>query len=174
MKFFALLILLSVSSAVELVDEVYQVPANDWRYVDLNLKQRAAIVKASINVQTGPGVRLMLLRRRDLERMSHGESYAAVRALPASRTGGFEWRAPASDDYVVALENRGAAAAASVHLRILLDFGDATQLSPERRLVVIAISFAVFAGIAGFSAVKLWRAANPRAPEGSGGARPAN
>ena len=62
-----------------------------------------------------------------------------------------------------ALENRANPQPASVHLRILLDYGDATQLPPERRLTVIAISFAVFFGLVSFSAAKLWQAANPRA-----------
>ena len=35
MPFLAGLVLLAISGGVELVDEVYQVPAADWRYVDL-------------------------------------------------------------------------------------------------------------------------------------------
>ena len=157
----ACLLLFTISSSVELVDEVYQVPANDWRYVDLGLKQRSAIVKATFQVESGSPVRLMLMTRRDLERMSHGETYVALRDMQAARSGVIQQRTPSRGDYMVALENRGAPAAARVHLRITLDFGDATQLSPERRLAVIAISFAVFFGLVSFSAIKLWRAANP-------------
>jgi hypothetical protein len=36
--------LLAAPTSVELVDEVYQIPANQWRYVDLTLKQQPARV----------------------------------------------------------------------------------------------------------------------------------
>jgi hypothetical protein len=166
MPFLATLVLLAISGGIELVDEVYQVPAADWRYVDLGPMHRPVIVKAAFTVESGPPVRLMLIARRDLDRMSHGEAYAPLRAV-AGHGGSFEQRVRPPGDYVVALENaarenRGSSQPASVHLRILLDFGDATQLSPERRLTVIAISLAVFCGLVGFSATKLRRAANPR------------
>ena len=160
MPFLASLLLLTLPGGVELVNEVYQIPAADWRYVDLGRVLRPAIVKAGITVESGSPVRLILIARSDLERMSRGESYTPLRSL-TSRGGSFEHRIIRPGDYVVALDNRGSPQPATVQLRILLDFGDATQLSPERRLAVIAISFAVFLGIAGLSAIKLWRAANP-------------
>jgi hypothetical protein len=155
----ACLLLLAISSGVELVNDVYQVPANDWRYVDLGLHRRPVIVQAMFNVESGPPVRLMLLERKDLERMNHGEAHGALRITPTQPSGGFRLQTEPPGDYVIALENRGAPKPASVHLRITLDFGDATQLSPERRLTVIAISFAVFVGIIGYSASRLWRMA---------------
>jgi hypothetical protein len=166
MPFFASLVLLAISGGVELVDEVFQVPAADWRYVDLGSMRRPAIVKAAFSVESGLPIRLMLMTRGDLDRMSHGETYAPLSAV-ASHSGSFEHRIRPPGDYVVVLENaaletRANPRPASVHLRILLDYGDATQLSPERKLTVIAISFAVFFGLVSFSATKLWRAANPR------------
>jgi hypothetical protein len=50
---------------------------------------------------------------------------------------------------------------AMVHLRVTLDFSrrgpTVTQLSPQRQLAVVAISFAVFFGIVTFSARRLLR-----------------
>jgi hypothetical protein len=160
MLFLASLILFAIPSSV-VVDEVYQIPADDWSYVDLGPVRQPAIVKADISVEAGLPMRLILIERREFERMSHGENYIPLRSI-ASRGGGFEQRVNPPGDYIVALDNRGSRQSATVHLRILLDSSDPTQLSPERRLVVIAISFAVFIGMAGFSAIKLWRAANPR------------
>jgi hypothetical protein len=161
MPFLAGLILLAISGGGEVVDEVYQIPAADWRYVDLGRIRRPVIVKAAFSVESGPPVRLMVLTRGDLDHMSHGEPYTPLRALE-SQGGSFAQRIlQPGGEYVVALENRGSHPA-NVHLRILLDYGDATQLSPERRLTVVAISFAVFFGLVGFSTLKLWRAANPR------------
>jgi hypothetical protein len=161
MPFLAGLILLAISGGVELVDEVYQIPPSDWRYVDLGHIRRPVIVKAAFSVEAGPPVRLMVLTRGELDHISHDEPYTPLRALE-SHGGSFAQRIiQPGGQYAVALENRGSQPA-SVHLRILLDYGEATQLSPERRLTVIAISFAVFFGLVGFSATKLWRAANPR------------
>jgi 3'-phosphoadenosine 5'-phosphosulfate sulfotransferase len=162
MPFLAFLLFVTVSSGVELVNQVYQVPANDWRYIDLGVKRRPAIVKASFRVQDGPAVRVMLMSSRDLGRMSHGQPYAPMGSTAAVRAGSFEIRVMPSTDAVVAIENRDAHQAANVSLTILLDFGDATQLSPERKLTVVAISCAVFLGMVGFSAMKLRWAAKPR------------
>jgi hypothetical protein len=162
MPFVAGLILLAVSGGgIEVVNEAYQIPAADWRYVDLGHIRRPVIVKAFFRVESGPSVRLMVLTRADLDHMSHGEPYTPLRALE-SQGGMFAQRIiQPGGEYAVAVENHGSQPA-SVHLQILLDYGDATQLSPERRLTVIAISFAVFFGLVSFSATKLWRAANPR------------
>jgi hypothetical protein len=160
MLFLASLILLATSGGVELMNQVYQVPAADWRYVDLGQLHRRVIVKTVFSVESGPPVRLMLLTRSDYDRMSHGESFAPLRAI-ASNGGNIEELISQPGAYVVALDNRGNPQPASVNLRIVLDFVDAAQLSPERRLTVIAISFGVFFGLVGFSAIKLWRAANP-------------
>lgn len=160
MPFLAGLILLAISGGIEVVDEVYQIPPADWRYVDLGHVRRPVIVKSAFSVELGPPVTLMTLTRTNLDRMSHGEPYTSLHAV-ASRAGSFAQRIIQPGDYVVAVENRGSQPA-SVRLQILLDYGDATQLSPERRLTVIAISFAVFFGLVGFSGIKLWRAANSR------------
>jgi hypothetical protein len=161
MPFLAGLILLAISGGVEVVDQVYQIPASDWRYVDLGTMRRPVIVKAAFSVESGPPVRLMVLTRSDLDRMSHGGPYSPLRALE-SQGGSLEQHIlQPGGAYVVALENRGSQPA-SVHLQILLDYGDAAQLSPQRRLTVVAVSLAVFFGLVGFSALRLLRAANPR------------
>src|SRR5271165_6922152 len=104
MPFLACLLFFTVFSGVELVDEVYQIPANDWRYVDLNLHGRPALVMASFRVESGPGVRFTLMSRRDLDRMSHGQPYAALLDLPARRRGEIQQRTGTPGNYVVALE----------------------------------------------------------------------
>ena len=66
-------------------------------------------------------------------------------------------------DYAVVLDNRDGTRAATVHLRVWLDFGgrrapEATELAPGRQFVVVAISLAVFFGIVTYSSRRLWRA----------------
>jgi hypothetical protein len=69
---------------------------------------------------------------------------------------------PQAGDYVLVVENRGAAAAV-VHLRVLLDFSGrhsltVTQITPRRRAVVVGTSLVVFFAIVTYSARRLLRA----------------
>ena len=69
-------------------------------------------------------------------------------------------------DYAIVIDNRdNDTAAANVRLTVSLDYGSGSgsgvrRLPAGRQLTVIALSFAVFFGIVGFSARKLWRNAN--------------
>jgi len=66
-------------TSVELVDEVYQIPANEWRYVEIDLKQQPALVSATFQVLTGAGqARIALMRRQDLERLRGGEPHGVM------------------------------------------------------------------------------------------------
>jgi hypothetical protein len=155
--------LLAASTRLDhLVDEVYQIPADEWRYVDIGLKQRPALVIARFDVESGAKqVRLALMRREDLERMRAGLPHGVIDETEPSGSGQLrpQVRGPAA--YVLVVDNRGEAPA-SVHLRVSLDFDirkgpDVTRLSPQRQLTVVAISFAVFFGIVTWSARRLLR-----------------
>jgi hypothetical protein len=165
MTAFALLLLLAASTAddvVALVDEVYQIPANEWRYVELGLNQKPALVHAQYQVDSGsPKVRLALMRREDLERLRAGVPHGVIEETEPAASGSFKPHARGPGDYVVVVDNPSDAASA-VHLRIWLDFGvspgrEVTQISPQRQLVVILLSFATFFGIVTWSARRLLR-----------------
>jgi hypothetical protein len=159
MPLIAWMLLVAASSSVELVDQTYVIPANDWRFVDLGLRQRPALVKAAFDVQDGPPVQLILMERADLERLNRGETYAVVAATQVKLQGRLEVRTGKPGDYVVVVENRsGRVEAATVRLRVSIDFVEATQISPQRQLTVITISFAVFFGIVTYSGRRLWKA----------------
>jgi len=158
----AWMLLFAASTRVDLVDEVYQIPADEWRYVDVGIKQRPALVTARFDVEFGSRqVRLALIRHEDLERLRTGLPHGVIDETEAGANGtlGPEVRGPA--DYVLVVDNRGEAPA-SVHLRVTLDFAvrrgpQVTRLSPQRQLAVIIISFAVFFGIVTWSARRLLR-----------------
>jgi len=159
MPFFAWILLLAASSSVQLVDQTFQIPANDWRFVDLGLRQRSALVTANFNVESGPPVQLLLMEQGDMERMNRGDAHGVVMATPAGPAGRIAVHSGKPGDYVVVIENRsGQAETSKVRLRVSVDFVESTQLSPERQLVVITISFAVFFGIVTYSARRLWNA----------------
>jgi hypothetical protein len=158
--------LLAAPASVELVDEVYQIPANEWRYVEIDLKQQPALVLATFQVLAGPAqARVALMRRQDLERLRAGQPHGLMTVTPLASSGNLSYFVHWPDDYAIVVDNR-AAQPSAVHLRISLEFGGSpgpavTRLSARRQLAVILISFAVFFGIVTFSARRLWRAVKP-------------
>lgn len=157
----AWILLLAASTSVDLVDEVYQIPANEWRYVELGLNQRPAMVSAGYEVQEGSReVRLALMRREDLDRLREGVPQSVIDVTSKAPSGALVPHVRGPGDFVIVVDNRGDAAA-KVHLRVHLDFAvegsEVTQLPPRRQLAVILISFTVFFGIVSWSARRLLR-----------------
>jgi hypothetical protein len=156
-------ILPAAPASVELVDEVYQIPANQWRYVELSLKQQPVLVSATFQVLTGSGqARIALMHSQDLERLRGGQPHGLLVVTPLASSGNLSHYVHRPDDYAIVVDNH-AAQPSAVHLRISLEFGGSpgpavTRLSPRRQLAVILISFAGFFGIVTFSARRLWRA----------------
>ena len=155
-------ILLAASTGVDLVDEVYRIPAREWRYVELGLNQRPALVSAGYQVESGSReVRLALMRREDLDRLREGSPQSVIDVTEAGGSGSLTPHVRGPGDFVMVVDNRGDAPAA-VHLRVRLDFAvapvpEVRQLSPRRQIVVVVISFAAFFAIAGWSARRLLR-----------------
>lgn len=161
------LILLAASSQVELVDDVYQIPAGQWYYVPLGLRQKPAFVAADFEVKSGARrVRLALMRREDMERLREDRPSGVLAATEPAGSGQLRHQIGVAGDYILLIDNRlSADRPTEAHLRVSLDFsrtpGPAiTRLSVPRQITVIAISFAVFFAIAGFSARRLLRGIN--------------
>ena len=159
----ALLFLAASSTSVVLVDELYQIPANEWRYVEVSLEQQPALVSADYRAETGAkDMRLALLRREDLERLRGDRAHGWLAETDAGPTGRLRFRVRDPGEYAIVVDNRGGDAPAAVHLKVGLDFGtgrgpEVTVLPPRRQLAVILISFAVFFGIVTWSARRLLR-----------------
>lgn len=153
----------AASTHVQLIDEIVRVPAGDWRYVEVALKQQTAFVSADYQVETGsPDIRLALLRRDDLERMRNQIPDTALAITAPASAGRIRYRVPERGVYVVLIDNRSSSRPAAAQLLVSLDFGvrpgpPVTRLSPQRQITVIAISFAVFFAIATYSARRLLR-----------------
>jgi len=149
------------ASRVQLADEVYQIPASEWRYVELALKQQPATVIARFEVTAGPPrLRLALLERGDLEKLRIGAPHSVIDVTGESAHGSLAYPVRERGDYVLVIDNQGREPA-TVHIRVWLDFARrgpvVTQLSPKRQLFVVAISFLVFFGIVSYSARRLLR-----------------
>jgi hypothetical protein len=151
----------AAASANELVDRVYTIPADEWRYVDLGIRDRSALVEAEYEVSSGSDqVRLAVMRRDDLEHLREGLAHGVVEATEPGPSGKLRCEVRPPGEYVAVVDNRmGEGRAAEVRLRIRIEFppaGDtAERLSPQRRLTVILVSFAVFFAIVTWSGRKL-------------------
>jgi hypothetical protein len=163
MMAFAWMVLMAAPAGGRVVDEVHQIPAGDWKYKEIHLRQEAARISASYEVLEGSTkVRVALMLREDLERMRE-DLPGSIAVTGEGRSGRFADKIRRRGDYVVVLDNQEGKQAATVHLRVWLDFAagrgtDAKRLSPQRQFTVVAISCAVFLGIVTFSARRLWRA----------------
>jgi hypothetical protein len=158
------MLLLAATTRVDLVDEDYQIPAGEWKWVEVDLRQQPAVVLAHYLVQGGAGqVRIALIARDDLERLPENSLLASTRR---GASGSLAFRVRDRDNYAILVDNRADKTnAATVRLRVSLDFARprVTQLSPERRLTVVAVSFLAFFAVVTYSARKLLRAARSSA-----------
>ena len=150
---------LAVSSKVELVNEDYQIPPGDWRYIaELGIRQQPGRVVADYEVKSGSGlVQLILMQRGDLERLRRNQPHGHIEMTPPSRRGSLHRYIQNLGDYVLVVDNRDNATAATVHLSISMDFSQGT-LSPQRQLTIIILSMAAFFGIVTWSARRLLQA----------------
>ena len=156
---FAWILLLAAPNRVELVNEDYQIAAADWQWVPLGIKQRPGMLLATFRVTSDLGrVRLVLMRRQDIEDMPHG---ALAQTGPA-RIGSLGHNIDELGDYALVVDNSEGTLPASVHLSIWIDFSQkgppVHTLPPERQLTVIVLSFAAFFAIVTWSARRLLRA----------------
>lgn len=155
------MLLLAASAGSETIDEIHRVPAGDWKYREIALS-RPAQVSASYEVLSGSGkVRVALMLREDLERMS-GDLDGAILVTPEGRSGFFADRVRRRGDYVVVLDNQDGRLPATVRLQVALNYAgrgaDVGRLTPQRQALVVAISCVAFVGIVAFSARRLLRA----------------
>lgn len=162
----AWIVLLSASTSVDLVDEVYHIPAAEWKYVEINLRQRPAVVSAAFDVASGAGqVRLALMTRADLEHFRNDLAHGVLAVTQLGNSGTLRFRVRDPADYVLVVDNRADTRhGAAVHLRVALDFGPSAQqavpqITPQRQLTVIVLSFVFFFGVVTYSARKLLRLA---------------
>jgi hypothetical protein len=153
----ALLFLLAASSQVDLIDENFEIPASDWRYVPRPLTPEPAMLDCLFQSDRPDArVRLVLLSQADLNDWRVGREHDEIAATPAGPRGTL--RVPVHDpDTYVAIENR-APQPVRVRLRVFLEQPRVRYLSRGRQLAVIVISFGVFFAIVSLSARKLLKA----------------
>src|SRR5215469_10056940 len=109
------LLLLLASVSQTLVDEVFQVPAGEWRYVAIALKQVPVTADCDFHVISGKGaVRVELVNRKGLNDWKQG-ARDALGSAPFQSEGVFRRVVSVADEYAVVLES-GRQAPATVRL----------------------------------------------------------
>jgi hypothetical protein len=151
------LLLLSAGSRL-LLDDKIEIPPSEWRYVDVEGKERMAVVNCEFQVlsENSP-VRAVWIARANLEGFRAGRRVSILAATPFGVEGRLRHVAPEPGDYAMVLENQPASrVAAKVRVRVWLESAiSPREVSAQRRVAVILISTIVFFGIVSFSAFKL-------------------
>ena len=157
--------MLAAATRVDLVDEIYEIPGSDWKYVELDLRQKPATVIANYFVEAGSeDVRIALMTREDLERLREDAPHGVIALTQAGHNGSFQYRVRHRGGYAVVVDSRAPKGKSSaVRLRVSLEFAptgvpDVTRVSPGRQLTVIAISFLFFFSVVTYSARRLLKA----------------
>lgn len=154
---FALLLLLTAYTQVGVIDEHFEIPAGDWRYVPRPLTEEPAMVACLFQADRADArVRMILLSHDDLNAWRAGRDHDETAATPVGAQGALRISIHDADTYV-AIENR-TSRPVNVRLRVLLEQPRVRTLSRGRQLAVILISFGVFFAIASLSARKLLKA----------------
>ena len=101
------LLLLFASGSQPLVDEIFQVPAGEWRYVSLALKQVPVTVQCEAGVISGAGaIRVALVSPEGLDDLKKGD-HSPLASGAILRQGTFHRVVSVADEYAVVLENTG-------------------------------------------------------------------
>ena len=160
----ALLLLWAAATRVDLVDDTFDIPASDWRYVEVNLKQQPVTVGCDFTLlSAGRGIRVALVTRRELDNRRSGRPWNALAATRFGDEGRLRFRLRQPGAYAVLIDNSGRGATLEkVELRVFLDFSPhgepaAGGLSRPRQLAVILVSFVFFLAVVSYSAHRLLR-----------------
>ncbi len=151
----ALALILLASSRILLVDDLYTIPASEWRYLEFGLNKQTATVECEFRVvEGGSGVRLALVSRPELERFRSGRSHDVLATTSYLKSGRFRFAVPRPGEYAIVVDNRmEGRGPAQVDLKIYLDFSvrrtpQAVELSEGRRRLIVLLSILVFLAIA--------------------------
>src|SRR5437868_10294836 len=101
-------LLLSAASRLVLDDRI-EIPRSEWRYVDIEAKERMAVVNCEFQVvsENSP-VRAVWIARQNLESFRAGRRENILAATPFGMDGKLRHVAPERGDYAIVLENQPA------------------------------------------------------------------
>jgi hypothetical protein len=148
-----------------LADRIYTIPPSDWRYVEVVVREPAAI-ECEFHILSGaPAARVALVNQQSLAQWRRGLRNQTIASTPRAASGQFWYPVRETGEYSVIVDNMEGRVPVQVQLRVALDFSGSEprqvgRLSTGRRVAVVGISLALFLGIVTYSGRKLlaaWR-----------------
>jgi hypothetical protein len=151
----AFLLLLAVPLQVP-IDRVVEI-ASEWKFDKVHIDRPGAYIRGEFEVTEGQsGVRLLLIRERDLEAHRTGDNYRWLAKTPFDSSGRFHQVLQEAGDYAVIIENEDGRRPAKVHLKVEVESERIVwELPAWRRALVVTLSLGVFLAIAVYSTRKL-------------------
>lgn len=156
----AALLFLAAYLPIDLINENFEIPANDWRYVSRPLVKEPVEVDCVFTADSRDAqVRVALVSGEDLNAWRAGHEHEELATTILGARGALRALVHDSDTYV-AIENRGRQPV-RVHLHAFAEQPQVRYLSRRRKLAVILISFGVFFAIVTLSARRLLHSLRP-------------
>lgn len=165
----ALLLLSALSSpAASANNPPFLLPPGEFRVLDLHVPQTPLRVDAAFRVMENQAVsgsaavRMELLPRAALRAMQQGLAHQALAVTADGSSGKFTSTIEDPGAYRIVITNRDKVTPAMIALSLSTDLNAAvaaTELSPTRRITVIAVSFLIFFAMVGYSGWKLRKSA---------------
>jgi hypothetical protein len=161
-RFFSVLLLTAAAGAAE--QTPFRLDSGEFQWVDFRVNHVPTEVDCRFRVVRGDAsVHMELLSEREFDQLNKDDSHATLAVSQDGKSGQIrrllDWRGR----YIVAIVNKRGARPALVSFELRTDVNpnaqsSARELSPERRLTVIAISFGIFFVIVAFCGWKMMRA----------------
>jgi hypothetical protein len=167
MRFALLLLLLATPLAADsgsavLTDDVYQLPAGEWRWVPFDTQQKPVMLACHYLAMPGSEVHAELVSRSELPLIQRHTFHDTLDSTDSGRDGAFSRLIREPGEYAVVIENDGKRPAVT-RLTVTMSFRpalppEARFLSKQRQLTVILVSFGLFFAVVTVSARALWKA----------------
>ncbi|MEO7651140.1 MAG: hypothetical protein ABIZ80_11780 [Bryobacteraceae bacterium] len=147
-----------------LLDDRVEVPRSEWRYVEVTVKDRAALVLSEFQVVSGdPNLRLLLIAHKDLEEFRAGNVDVALAASPFDRSGKMRRSIPAAGQYAIVVQshkdNRNST---TVKLKVLLESAPVPrEVPPAARRIIVLVSLSFLFGMCAYAGKRLVRPGKP-------------
>ena len=142
----------------------FRLDPGEFRWIPFTVNQTPTEVDSSFQVIRGdPSVHMELLPMSEFRRFNRGREHSTLALSENGRSGAFRRILDTRGQYVVVVINKSNAHAAMVALEVRTDLNPnadviAKTISPQRRLAVILISFAIFFATVTWAGVRLLRA----------------
>ena len=160
----ALLLLFLAGTAFGAEQAAFRLDPGEFRWFPFTVKQVPTEVNCHFEVLKGEAsVHMELLPMSEFRRLNRGHEHETLAVSDNARSAGFRRMMDTRGQYAVVVINKRGAPVAMVSLEVRTDLNPnaevvAKMLPPQRRLVVILISFAIFFVTITWAGLRLARA----------------